>query len=143
MPDSFNELEDVKKRIILENDLAYAFLTNIPIVPGHILVVPKRPVMNLDELNENELRAMFSLIAKIKPALKEAFQATGFNHAWNEGKDAGQSIPHVHIHLIPRRSGDVGIYEYEPRKFIYRPGVRETSPEEELKEVAKLIKENL
>ena len=143
MSENFNQLSDVKKRIIIENDLAYAFLTNIPIVPGHVLIVPKRAVEKLDELNEPELRAMFSLINRLKPVMKKVFNATGFNHAWNEGKDAGQSIAHLHIHLIPRRPGDAGIFEYEPRKFLYRPGVRETSPEEELKEVAKLIKENL
>lgn len=143
MPESFNELKDVKERIIIENDLAYAFPTNMPIVSGHVLIVPKREVRTIDELNEPELRAMLSIMNKLKPVMKKVFNATGFNHAWNEGQDAGQSIPHLHIHLIPRHPGDVGIHEYEPRKFLYRPGVRELSPEEEISQVAKLIKENL
>jgi diadenosine tetraphosphate (Ap4A) HIT family hydrolase len=53
---------------------------------------------------------------------------------------AGQSVPHFHLHVIQRKTGDTGIYEYEPRKFIYRPGEREISPEEELLAVRDLIK---
>jgi diadenosine tetraphosphate (Ap4A) HIT family hydrolase len=53
---------------------------------------------------------------------------------------AGQSVPHFHLHIVPRKQGDEGITEYEPRKFLYRPGSRETTPEEELRAVAEQIK---
>ena len=78
---------------------------------------------------------------KIVNALKKSFGAEGFNFAWNDGKLAGQSVPHFHLHIIPRKQDDTGILEYEPRKFIYRPGERESSPEEELQSVSRLIKE--
>jgi diadenosine tetraphosphate (Ap4A) HIT family hydrolase len=80
---------------------------------------------------------------QLKAALLKVFQAEGFNYAWNEGKLAGQSVPHFHLHILPRKEGDTGILEYEPRKFLYRPGERETSPEQELNAVAELIKKEL
>ena len=131
MPNSFNEIKEIKQRIILENNYAYIFLTNIPIVSGHLLIAPKRVVKKIEELNNEELKAIIELIIEIRPILKKVFGATGFNYAWNEGSDAGQTIPHLHIHLIPRKKGDKGITKYEPRKFIYRPGSRIKIPEKE------------
>lgn len=63
--------------------------------------------------------------------------------AWNEGGVAGQTVPHLHMHLVPRKQGDEGITEYEPRKFLYRPGSRAESPVEEIREIAKLLKMEL
>ena len=126
---TFCEITEIKARTIVENELAWAFPTNIPIVPGHILVVPKRCVANYDQLSANEWQAIDDLIRKLKIALKKTFDAEGFNFAWNEGKMSGQSVPHFHLHILPRTTGDTGIYQYEPRQFLYRPGERETSPE--------------
>jgi diadenosine tetraphosphate (Ap4A) HIT family hydrolase len=77
---------------------------------------------------------------KVKDVLTKLFGAEGFNYAWNEGEVAGQSVPHLHLHVLPRRHGDEGITEYEPRKFLYRPGSRAATPEAELQEVAKTIR---
>ena len=77
----------------------------------------------------------------MKTVLKNLFDAEGFHHVWNEGAVAGQSIPHLHLHIVPRKNGDVGITEYEPRKFLYRPGSRESTPEDELRVVAEQIKD--
>jgi len=139
----FCEIPEIKERQITSNDLAWAFPTNIPVVPGHTLVVPKRCVAKFEDLNKEEVDAIFDLVNKLKIALIKTFGAEGFNIAWNEGKLAGQSVPHFHLHLLPRKEGDTGITEYEPRKFLYRPGSREDSPEKELRAVAKLIKGNL
>lgn len=68
--------------------------------------------------------------------MKQVFTAEGFNYAWNESEIAGQSVPHVHLHILPRKEGDLGIVGYEPRVFLYRPGSRAISPEEELAEIA-------
>jgi histidine triad (HIT) family protein len=125
--------------MIKHNAFAWAFLTNIPITPGHTLVCPVRHVQKFEELTNEEKEAIFDLAAEIKAALRAAFGAEGFNHAWNEEKIAGQSIPHFHLHIVPRRQGDEGITEYEPRKFLYRPGSRETTPGAELQAVTKQI----
>jgi diadenosine tetraphosphate (Ap4A) HIT family hydrolase len=140
---SFHDIPDVQQRIVLENELAFAILTNIPITPGHTLLVPKRVVSKFDDLEAEELIAMADLQMSIKEALREAFGATGFNLAWNEGESAGQSVPHLHLHVVPRQEGDIGITEYEPRKFLYRPGSREETPEAELVAVAEEMKKVL
>jgi histidine triad (HIT) family protein len=139
----FCENKEIAERVIYEDDLVKIFPTNIPITPGHVLVLPKRHILKIDELSEKELVAIKDWIIKIKNVLKQTFEAEGFNIAFNEGEFAGQSVPHLHIHIVPRKKGDTGIYEYEPRKFLYRPGSRMESKEEELSEIAKLIKNNL
>lgn len=134
---------EIADRTLAKNDLAFAFLTNIPITPGHTLVSPIRHVQKFEELTAEEKSAIFDLSAQIKMALVATFGAEGFNHAWNENKIAGQSIPHFHLHIVPRKEGDEGITEYEPRKFLYRPGSREATPEAELKAVSLEIKKRL
>ena len=79
----------------------------------------------MEELTEKEVLDIFALAADVKEALRKTFGAEGFNLAWNEGKKYGQSVPHFHLHIVPRTPGDDGITEYEPRKFLYRPGSRE------------------
>lgn len=133
-------LPEIKERQIIENNLAWAFLTNIPITPGHTLIVPKRHVAKYEDLTKNEMEAIEELRIKITDVLRKIFGAQGFNFAWNDEKLAGQSIPHFHLHIVPRKEGDEGIYEYEPRKFLYRPGSRETTPEAELKTVSNEIR---
>lgn len=135
---------EVKNRTIIENDLAFAFPTITPIVPGHILVCPKRHVQYYEDFTREEREAIEELRNKIKSALKKSFGATGFNYAWNEEKIGGQSVPHFHLHIVPRKESDAGVYQYEPREFLYRPGPRTVAtPEEELQEVVELIKKAL
>lgn len=131
---------DIKEHTIIRDDLVWAFPTNIPITPGHTLICPVRHVEKITDLTPQERVALFELAEKIKMALRAVYRSEGFNHAWNEGSVAGQAIPHLHLHIVPRKEGDEGITEYEPRKFLYRPGSRETTPEEELRAVAKQIK---
>jgi len=140
---AFCELPVIKNRTIATNDLAWAFPSNMPIVPGHTLIVPKRCVAKISDLTSDELTAIMTLRDKITKSLSKTFGAQGFNYAWNEEKLAGQSVPHFHLHIVPRKENDTGIYEYEPRKFLYRPGERESSPEEELQSVSELIKRNI
>ena len=129
--------------MIAENDLAWAFPTNIPITPGHTLVIPKRCVALFDDMTDAERAAIFDLADTIKGALRKVLGTQGFNLAWNEGTVAGQTVPHFHLHIVPRTEGDTGIYEYEPRKFLYRTGSREETPEEELSEVARQLRQAL
>ena len=131
------ELPEIKTRTIIKNDLAWAFPTNIPITAGHVLVIPKRCVAKYEDLTAEEKIAIEDLRKKLVSALKKLFAAEGFNFAWNDGKIAGQSVPHFHLHIIPRKEGDTGVYGYDPRKFIYRPGSREETPEAELTAIAK------
>ncbi|MDB5238588.1 MAG: hypothetical protein JWM46_858 [Candidatus Kaiserbacteria bacterium] len=131
---------DVSDRVIVENDSAFAFPTNIPIVSGHVLIAPKRIVEKYEDLSEAERSAIEDLRQKIKHALTTVFAAEGFNYAWNEARIGGQSVPHFHLHVVPRKEGDAGISNYEPREFLYRPGPRPESPDAELVEVANSVR---
>jgi diadenosine tetraphosphate (Ap4A) HIT family hydrolase len=140
----FCEEKEVRHRIIVENNLVFAFPTNTPIVPGHILVCPKRHIQYIEDATSEEQEAIEEIRHKIKIALKSVLQAEGFNYAWNEEKIGGQSVPHFHLHIIPRKDGDAGVYNYEPREFLYRPGPRTVnSPQEEIAEIVNLIKKAL
>jgi len=134
---------DIKTRLIAENDLAWAFPTNIPITPGHTLVVPKRCVASLAELTDAEFLAIKSLATQIMGGLKKIVGSEGFNCVWNQGKLAGQSVPHFHLHIISRKEGDSGLAGFDIRSYLYRTGDREPTPETELAKVAQQIKESL
>ena len=137
---SFINDPTVAERMVAENSLAIAFLGKMPIVPGHILICPKREIAKSEELTFEEWRDILELKEIICKKLKDVFQAEGFNFAWNEGDLAGQSVAHFHLHVLPRKTGDAGILEYEPRVFLYRPGIRDISPQEELNLIADLLR---
>ena len=130
---------EIKERMIVENELAWAFPTNIPITPGHTLVSPKRCVKKLEDLTRDERLAILDLADKIISALKKAYGAEGFNCVWNEARLAGQSVPHFHLHIIGRKEGDTGLLGYDSRSMLYRTGDREPTPEEELAKVQEEI----
>lgn len=134
---------EVQERIIVSTDAAFAFPGSMPIVPGHTLACPKRCVATMEELTQEECVAVFEMVAMVKQALKKTVCAEGFNVAWNEGAIAGQSVPHLHVHVVPRKNGDAGIYKYEPRQFLYRPGARAEMPEAELQELARDMRNTL
>ena len=134
---------EIQDRLIFENDFVFSFPSNMPIVPGHILICPKRIVRTIEELSKQELLEIFKLQKILKKSLTKTFDAEGFNYAWNEGGLAGQTVNHLHLHILPRKKSDEGVMSYEPREFIYRPGIRPISPKKELIQIAELIKENL
>ncbi len=140
----FCTLPDIQERVIARNDLAFAFLTNIPIVEGHTLIVPVRCVGAFDELTPQEVQAIFDLRVVVRNALVKTFDAQGFHYLWNEGEVAGQHVAHVHMQVVPRKQGDAGIYTYEPKQYLYLPGrERPISAPEELHTTASLIQKNI
>lgn len=134
---------NIQARMVYKDAVVMAFPTNIPITPGHMLVCPTRHVGKVDDLTDAEWRALREFVVRLKLAMQLSLEVEGFNMAWNEGETAGQSVPHLHLHVVPRIAGDSGIYEYEPRKFLYRPGSREASPESELQMIASNLKNAL
>ena len=94
--------------IIEENKFAFATLDSYPVSKQHCLIIPKRHVKEYFELSEEEVISCDQLIKKIKIKVENNDKTIkGFNIGINSGKEAGQSIMHCHIHLIPRREGDV------------------------------------
>ena len=137
---AYCSLPEIKAREILHNDLAWAFLTNIPITPGHTLVAPIRCAAKMEDLTKEEWLAIMELASCMTRALRERYGSEGFNFAWNQGKLAGQSVPHFHLHIIPRKEGDAGLLGYDPRSFVYRTGDREPTGESELQAITQSIK---
>jgi diadenosine tetraphosphate (Ap4A) HIT family hydrolase len=96
------------ERIIAENDLAYAVRDGFPVTELHTLIIPKRHVEDYFSLTQEELLACDELMRLLKDEIMDADSSVdGFNIGMNSGESAGQTIFHCHIHLIPRRTGDV------------------------------------
>ena len=91
---------------VLENDLAYARLDRNPVTPGHLLIIPRRHVADWFGLDEAERRAMDELIHRARDWLAESRAPDAFNIGMNCGEAAGQTVFHMHCHLVPRYSGD-------------------------------------
>ena len=95
-------------RIILENELAYAVRDGYPVTEMHSLIIPKRHIQDYFDLTTEELIACDQLIRSLKDEISNSDNSVnGFNIGMNSGETAGQTIFHCHIHLIPRRTGDV------------------------------------
>jgi ATP adenylyltransferase len=133
----------IRERTIVRDQLVWVFPTNMPIVPGHLLIAPVRRVPTFHDLTSDEKKALLKTMDTLMRALEKSFSAEGFNIAWNQGEVAGQTVPHIHVHLLPRKEGDTGITHYDPRKFLYRTGSGEVSPENELLGVAWVVREAL
>lgn len=97
--------------ITIENTHAVVILDGFPVSPGHTLIVPKRHIASLFEASEDERSALFSLLADARQLLIEERMPDGFNIGINDGIAAGQTVMHLHIHLIPRYLGDL----HDPR----------------------------
>jgi diadenosine tetraphosphate (Ap4A) HIT family hydrolase len=94
------------ERIIDSNDLALVIRDGYPVSPGHTLVIPKRHIGSWFEITQAEQQALLDLLAKAKAVLETEFKPDGFNIGINDGPTAGQTVPHLHMHLIPRYKGD-------------------------------------
>jgi len=93
--------------ILAETTSALAILDSFPVNPGHTLIIPRRHVASYFDLSTDEQQALWQLVNTAKNLLQKRFQPDGFNVGINIGETAGQSVMHVHIHLIPRYKGDV------------------------------------
>ncbi|MBN8605241.1 MAG: DEAD/DEAH box helicase family protein, partial [Planctomycetes bacterium] len=111
-------------RIVFGNSLVVALWDGFPVSPGHLLIVPKRHVATWFEAHEEEQREIWQAIEKGKEAICQLYQPDGFNIGINVGEAAGQTVPHLHLHIIPRYQGDVpdprgGVRYVIPHKANY------------------------
>lgn len=93
--------------ILCDNELAMAFYDAFPVNRGHVLVVPKRHVATYFEVTAEEMTAINELVITVKGLLDEKYQPDGYNIGVNVGEAAGQTVFHLHVHIIPRYVGDV------------------------------------
>ena len=112
-------------RVVAENPLAYAIHDKYPVTDGHLLVIPRRHAENYFSLTQDEVLACDGLLRQLRDSIADTDPSVqGFNIGMNAGAVAGQTVFHCHIHLIPRRSGDVdnprgGIRHLIPGKGSY------------------------
>lgn len=112
----FGKFSISKDHVFYKSDLSSAIVNLRPLIPGHSLVMPNRPNLpTMSLLTEEEHDDLFRTVRKVQQILTEIYpKATAFNVAVQDGKDAGQSVPHVHVHILPRHTGD-----YENNDDIY------------------------
>jgi diadenosine tetraphosphate (Ap4A) HIT family hydrolase len=113
------------KNIILENDQAFVVYDGFPVTEGHCLIIPKRHFPDFFEADKNELNNIHDLLRIMqKTLLSKDKKIDGFNVGVNSGISAGQTVKHLHVHLIPRRKGDIenpkgGVRGVIPAKMKY------------------------
>ena len=117
--------DNIKDRVVAEQNSVVAIRDSYPVTDGHLLIVPKRHMADYFSMDETEKKDIDVLIMKLKNLLMEKdHTVTGFNLGTNIGESAGQTIFHAHIHLIPRRNGDTpnprgGVRGVIPEKMSY------------------------
>lgn len=95
-----------RARIAIESPLAVGFDDAYPISPGHALVIPRRHVGSFFDLNPEEQLALLDVLAQLRTRCINLYRPDAFNIGINDGPAAGQTVAHMHMHLIPRYSGD-------------------------------------
>ncbi|MCR4368905.1 MAG: HIT family protein [archaeon] len=124
---------EIPAKKIFENEATFAFLDINPSAKGHSLVIPKNHHATMLDIPEAELKDVISTVQKVGAAIMKATNADGFNVLQNNREAAGQVIPHLHFHVIPRTIGDSLKLSFGSQK----------AEEEELKEYEKRVKEQL
>ena len=112
------------REIIAESESEYSIYDKFPVSNGHALIIPKKHCSDYFDLAFNEQSSCILMLNKVKQIINEKYKPDGFNIGINVGSAAGQTVNHVHIHLIPRYKGDVktpegGIRNVIPAKAKY------------------------
>lgn len=94
------------ERVIDEDSLAFVVRDGYPVTPGHTLIIPKRHFASLSYASPEELRSIWTLLAEARRRLDATLKPAGYNVGVNDGLAAGQTVMHLHVHLIPRFAGD-------------------------------------
>jgi len=93
---------------VYEDEFVFAFLDIYPCSEGHTVVLPKKHIERFTQMDVIDAANLFSSVHKISKAVCKSFDLQGMNIGMNVGEVAGQSVPHVHVHIIPRKEGDNG-----------------------------------
>jgi len=97
---------EISARVIIQNEKAMALLDAFPLAAGHTLVIPKSHYAKVQQMSEQDAVAVFDMVWKLAGAVETASQVHASTIAIHNGSDAGQEVPHVHVHIVPRKSGD-------------------------------------
>lgn len=99
--------DNIKTAAFAEENGFLAIYNHSPILPGHSLVIPSKHISSLFDLSEDEISAFFSFARKITSFLTKHYKSDAYDWSLQEGESAGQSVDHLHLHIIPRNPGDL------------------------------------
>lgn len=99
---------EIPARVVYETDTVLAFLDANPLAPGHTLVVPKEAYERVGDVPADVAADLFSVVRELTPRVEDAVDADAVTIGVNDGEAAGQEVPHVHVHIVPRFEGDGG-----------------------------------
>lgn len=128
---------EIPANVVYEDETTAAFLDVNPLAPGHTLVVPKEEYERLNDIPEDVALDLYATIHRLVPAVEDAVDADATSVAFNNGEAAGQEVPHVHCHIVPRFEGDGG---GNTHTMI---GKKVDLDEEEFEEIAGEIESNI
>ncbi len=116
--------KDKLNPVLAENEQVFAIKDEYPVSEGHTLIITQKHTQNYFQLSPEEKKALWDMADQLKDQLQEQYQPDGFNLGINIGRAAGQTIDHVHLHLIPRYEGDTedptgGVRKVIPEKGNY------------------------
>ncbi|KAG7452204.1 HIT-like protein [Guyanagaster necrorhizus] len=94
---------EVTRQAFYRSSLSFAIVNLKPVVPGHVLVIPTRVIHRLTDLNDAEISSLMSSVQRVGRVVERAYGADALTIACQDGKAAGQSVPHVHFHVMPRK----------------------------------------
>ncbi|XP_069510517.1 bis(5'-adenosyl)-triphosphatase [Ambystoma mexicanum] len=92
--------------VFLKTELSFALVNRKPVVPGHVLVCPLRPAERFHDLRPEEVCDLFCTTQRVASAVETQYSGTSLTISVQDGPEAGQTVPHVHVHVLPRRAGD-------------------------------------
>ncbi|XP_021099762.1 bis(5'-adenosyl)-triphosphatase isoform X2 [Heterocephalus glaber] len=92
--------------VFLKTELSFALVNRTPVVPGHVLVCPLRPVERFHDLHPEEVADLFRVTQRVGTVVERHFQGTSLTFSMQDGPEAGQTVKHVHVHVLPRKAGD-------------------------------------
>ena len=118
---------EIPAEIVAKDDGAVAFLDIAPLADGHTVVIPRRHVATIEAMSADDARGLFAMVARLAGPVRTAVGAAGTTIGVNDGEATGQTIPHVHVHIVPRRANDGAgsvhtIFRGGPRRDVAEVG---------------------
>ncbi|ESO96083.1 hypothetical protein LOTGIDRAFT_116186, partial [Lottia gigantea] len=110
----FGQYQVKSTQVFIKTGLSYGFVNIKPVLPGHLLVAPIRKVEKISKMTAEETSDLFNTTRRISEVCQKHFKGTALTIAIQDGVDAGQSVEHVHVHILPRKPGD-----FEKNDSIY------------------------
>ncbi|QSX00696.1 HIT family protein [Haloterrigena alkaliphila] len=124
---------EIPARVVYEDETTMAFLDANPLAPGHTLVIPKDEYERLNDVPDDVATDLYATIHRMVPAVEDAVDADATTVAFNNGEEAGQEVPHVHCHIVPRFEDD----DHGPIHFLFDG--QQDLPDDELDDIADAI----